>query len=226
MLKSGARGRKQTWLSDLNWLTLVARRDPRQSNGWQERLQKGTSPLTRHCQCWGQCWAAQQSCLLHMGFSPTRIHSHLGRAKGKFQSKLRGCWDQLMLPSATRRPQRLQSSSGSKIPRGKVKNSWVWLLEAPTLQTLGKNCWKSLKATALQQWGLEAAGESLPPAVPSATAGLQQDMLSKSTGCRPALVLQKPRAQKKEGLIHPLKVATEGKGGHRESQTQETFPKA
>lgn len=42
--------------------------------------------------------------------------------------------------------------------------------------------------------------------------------VSKSAGSRPALVLQKPRAQKRnKGLIHPLKVATEGRGGLRKS---------
>lgn len=124
-----------------------------------------------------------------------------------------------MLPSSTRRPQRLQSSSGSKIPRGKVKNSSVWLLEAPILQMTGRNCWKSLflSPTPQQQLGLEAAGKSLPPAAPSATAGLQQDMVSRSAGSRPVLVLQeKAKAQKrKKGLIHSLKVATEGRGGPR-----------
>lgn len=124
----------------------------------------------------------------------------------------------MMLPAATRRLQRLQSSSEPKIPRGKVKTSRVWLLEAPTLQTLGRNCWKSLflPPTALQQW-LGGSRQSLPPTAPRVSAGLQQDTVSKSTGSRPALVLEKPRAQKrKKGLIHPLMVATEGRS-HRES---------
>lgn len=34
-------------------------------------------------------------------------------------------------------------------------------------------------------------------AVPSATAGLQQDMVSKSAGSRPALLQERPRAQKR-----------------------------
>lgn len=59
--------------------------------------------------------------------------------------------------------------------------------------------------------------QSLPPTAPRVSAGLQQDTVSKSTGSRPALVLEKPRAQKrKKGLIHPLMVATEGRS-HRES---------
>lgn len=77
----------------------------------------------------------------------------------------------------------------------------------------GRNCWKSpfWPPTALQQWGLEAAGKSLPPAAPSATAGLQQDMVSKSAGCRPGLVLQKkPRAPKRKKGLNPS-----SEGGNR-----------
>lgn len=172
-------------------------------------LQQSMLPLPSHHRYQGQDKrrVAQQSYLLSTGFSPTGLHSHLCRGRGgggaELQRKRGRQWDQLMLPSATGRLQRLQSALGWEIPRGKVKSSRIWLPEAPALQMLGRNCQTSpfLPPTALQQWGLKIAGRpplllhlQLPPLQPLVWSRTGQ--LRALAPGHPLSLWEKPRAQK------------------------------
>lgn len=162
-------------------------------------------PLPSHHRYQGQdkrC-VAQQSYLLCTGFSPTGLHSHLCRGRGGGNCRRGRHWDQLMLPSATGRLQRLQSTLGWEIPRGKVKSSRIWMLEAPALWMPGRNCQTSpfLPPTALQQWGLKIAGRlplllhlQLPPLQPLVWSRTEQ--LRALAPGHPLSLWEKPRAQK------------------------------
>lgn len=173
-------------------------------------------PLPSHRSCWGQeqhC-IAQQSYLLHTGFSPTGLPSYLRGREEKWQKKHRQR-DQLMLPSATGRLQRLQAALGQEIALGNVKNTRIWLMAAPTLQTFGKMLLKQpiftthSPATGRPGGSRQITIASAPPASPIAAAGWRWYMAAESTGSRPSVVPLRDAKSTEERLNGncPLKVA-------------------
>lgn len=133
-----------------------------------------------------------------------------------------------MLPSATGRLQRLQPALGWEIPRGKVKTSRIWLLEAPILQMLGRNCRNSpfLPPTAQQQRGSEAAGRpelllhlQLPPLQPLVFSGTWQPRALASGHL--LSLREKPRAQKREKGLKPSSEGGNSSSGWSQKQSPE-----
>lgn len=106
-----------------------------------------------------------------------------------------------MLLSATGRFHQLQPPLGWETARRKVKNSRIWLLEAPTLQMLGKKLLKQpifiTPSPAAVRLRGNITSASAPPASPIATAGLQWDTAAEAVAAGHLLSLQKPKAQKR-----------------------------